>query len=249
MLIISKFKDYYDSTSGYGVDTKLVFRREQNFVDHYDQAKYLATGRLELIPGRDELIEYYRDLVTKSNKFQSIRTDLADNIFIGIAGKVHSGLRLTVPEDDQDDITWQRNSRFGLGSPSTDRYVWSLDDLKPELHELQFASKSYFGVNTVKSWFEANQELVWEDRNLFERLDNPALFSFGRWRYTVNPRLIDYGFQRRMDSQTIFQELSMWLSAQKTNEIAPTTSDVDLVTAKGFDKRSFRKDPSKKKGG
>lgn len=45
---------------------------------------------------------------------------------------------------------------------------------------------------------------------------------------------------------TAYQELQMWMSNQAIpHKPIPKVSDKDMVTAKGFDKWSFRKEPQK----
>lgn len=63
----------------------------------------------------------------------------------------------------------------------------------------------------------------------------------------LNPRLEDYAFYRRFDSQQAYQEISMWVG---NNLFEPpemvTISDVDMRDKKGFDKWSFKTPPKEK---
>jgi hypothetical protein len=60
--------------------------------------------------------------------------------------------------------------------------------------------------------------------------------------------LKDFEFYRKIDTYTAFQELAMfWGGLAQPNRPIPDVTDKDMVTAKGFNKWSFRKEPTKKK--
>ena len=61
----------------------------------------------------------------------------------------------------------------------------------------------------------------------------------------LNDNLGQFRFQKVFDPVLAFQELSMYLGGVASPEKKiPHVSDSDLITAKGFDKWSFRKEPS-----
>ena len=63
-----------------------------------------------------------------------------------------------------------------------------------------------------------------------------------------NCSLRDYKFFKVMDTVTTYQEIAMFLGGLATpQKPIPVPSDKDMVSIKGFDKFSFRKDPTKKK--
>lgn len=66
--------------------------------------------------------------------------------------------------------------------------------------------------------------------------------------FTLNPRLADYKFFSVVDIHSAYQELSMYYgNIAQPNRPIPDVSDADMVIAKGFDKWSFRKEPSSPK--
>ena len=65
----------------------------------------------------------------------------------------------------------------------------------------------------------------------------------------VNGCLNDYEFYRMMDPFTVYQEIYMYISGVlgQQGKSIPEIDDKTLSEAKGFDKWSFRKEPSKKR--
>ena len=62
----------------------------------------------------------------------------------------------------------------------------------------------------------------------------------------LNPCLRSYDFAKVLDPYTAFQNLRMWLSAQAHPEPPiPQIDDKTMAEAKGFNKWSFRKEPTK----
>jgi hypothetical protein len=65
-----------------------------------------------------------------------------------------------------------------------------------------------------------------------------------------NPCLKDYEFYKVMDAFTAYQEIEMYLRnvlCDTTHAPVPVGTDVEIAESKGYDKWSFRKEPSKKK--
>ncbi len=85
-------------------------------------------------------------------------------------------------------------------------------------------------------------------RELFIKHNCPIFINDNSGRHLViNPNLSDYNFQTVFDAYRAFQEVFMYVGGVLSghNKPIPTVSDVDMIEAKGFDKRySFRKDKS-----
>lgn len=64
-----------------------------------------------------------------------------------------------------------------------------------------------------------------------------------------NDKLEPLEFYRVIDPYTAFQEIDMYIGniLVGVNDSVPAVSDKDMIEAKGFDNKSFRKDPSKKR--
>ena len=64
-----------------------------------------------------------------------------------------------------------------------------------------------------------------------------------------NPTLMDYQFYKVFDPYSAYQEISMFLGNQLCNTKeaeVPVGDDIVLAESKGYDKWSFRKEPSKR---
>jgi hypothetical protein len=67
-------------------------------------------------------------------------------------------------------------------------------------------------------------------------------------KIVFNERLNQYQFFRVIDPMTAYQEVNMFVSnVARPMKPIPEVTDRDLVTAKGFDKWSFRKEPNEQK--
>jgi hypothetical protein len=65
---------------------------------------------------------------------------------------------------------------------------------------------------------------------------------------TYNDCLEPLKFVRVFDPYTAYQEIYMFVcNTAMPDKPIPKVSDADMVTAKGFDKWSFRKEPRKKR--
>ena len=107
MRIISKFKDYYDSAAGYGVDTTVVYDRTPKYLPHQSQAAE-----------EQDDVRQYRDImaacesITNSDHFQHLFPSYHPRdycIYVGIAGKIYVGLNLHLKAGDS------KNKLFAQG--------------------------------------------------------------------------------------------------------------------------------------
>jgi len=70
----------------------------------------------------------------------------------------------------------------------------------------------------------------------------------GHWYVCYNCSLKDYKFFKVKDPVTTYQEVAMFMGGLAApQKPIPVPSDKDMVSIKGFDKHSFRKEPTKKK--
>jgi hypothetical protein len=79
---------------------------------------------------------------------------------------------------------------------------------------------------------------------------NMFYLSFFRFNLIINPVLNDFEFIKVIDPVTAYQEISMWIGGvlPKSDNAMINITDEDRIKQHGFDKRSFRKDPTKHKG-
>ena len=248
MRIISKFKDYYDSASGFGVDTTVVYDRtmqtlptwsteadRQNDVRQYRDIK----AACEAIVHEDRFAHFYQHSEHKT-------------IFVGIAGKIYVGLALHIHSNDPKKQLWKRSS---YDSQLDQLYVWNPENLTDE--QLDEPCRLNWGnakqSKTVREWFTRNREArVVENLELFA---NHNMVNFVVVRrgtdmdIQLNSQLASVNFQRMMDGFTAFQEISTFVTgvlAQK-DQMTHVPTDKELLYARGHDDMSFKTPPTKKR--
>lgn len=224
MLLISKFNDYYDTCIGYGVDKSIVFKRkEENTV-------------VDIYPYFKELRSIYSDKI-----------NWGDYGCVLFCGKIYPFYKL---------------------SPITDKteYIFDTDKIKNNnVGEIDFRFSSY--IYRKKTYDEKVKILIDKIINRFDLIrseqnildlhhhyQSPILllenkpFSGHRTKITINPCLKDIGFASVVDPYTAFQEISMFISGVLGNKEKETVEidDLHMRDAKGFDKMSFKKYPTKK---
>lgn len=113
-------------------------------------------------------------------------------------------------------------------------------NLRPrDLLNLDWASK-YWGVgNRIRKYFEQEVSVKYFD-------EAPIwLIQEGGTKITYNPCLKDIKFYQVVEMQQAYQRLAQYLGSQAQPEKPiPHIDDKTMAQAKGFDKWSFRKEPS-----
>ena len=228
MRIISKFKDYYDSCMKQGMDRSLVYVRKREEIgldkvsDSLNEKKYkkMESGYL-----------YYRRNMKSDHPFFDVRQGA-----IAFCGKIYPYLSCK------------------------DQFFYSLESF--EKHFEEFKKRYPNRIHSAKEYFKKNP--VSENEAIFLELSVPVFtihqeetwISKSRrydrtWTLIKNPLLKDYQFYKIFDTFTTYQEIQMFLGNQlcETQEAdVPVGDDVDLAKSKGYDKWSFRKESTNRKG-
>lgn len=220
MIIKSKFKDYYDSGLKYGIDTLRFWIREPKEIE-------ISLGR------------HYSNY--------NIWNDLSA---VGFCGKIYPFLDLTKynKTDRFIDHTSNKNKIF-YDKNSIKKYIgydilkgkntnfkwdnWDKEKFEMEYNELK-DSKEY------NSYFMKYKTPVF----LIERGYND------KGKLTLNCKLKDVAFFKIFNEIEAFSEIEMFIGNILVGEkevCIPTGDDKVIAASKGFDKWSFRKEPTKKK--
>jgi len=111
-----------------------------------------------------------------------------------------------------------------------------------------------FNYNNMKEFYEYYKGRDYAELHL--NLDSPLLLTFfhksnkyrhwatDKYEFMCSPNLQEFGFMRVMPAETVYQEIDMFLGNILVKDIMPPLyqSDIDKLTAHGFDpKTSFRK--------
>ncbi len=235
MLINSKFRDFYDSCAGYGVDTQVVYRRvteevvnprdesSDKFLDPHPEVKAVN----EACAGWGPLLGNRWDWETHTR-----RGKLFASVWVlGLAGNLYKFVNWS-----QDRIS--------------DQGVYAGIDYRSEFlkgnmpEEFMDKFSSFRDTVPLADHFEELQ--VRSNPDIFVQLDCPLFLGMEN-KIIKNPRLLDHDLTRLKDGVTLFQEISSFISGTLTTakQMKHVASDKELIQAHGFDKHSFRKGKTK----
>lgn len=235
MLITSKFRDFYDSCAGYGVDTQVVYRRVTEEIHNpidYSGSKILDPDpQVRLVdeacrgwgPALGDLWDW-QSVSRRGRLFVHVRV-------LGIAGNLYKF------------VTWsQEKERNGLLYAGME---WKSVFLKEDFPE-EFSGKftSFRDTVPLVDHFEGLQTR--SNPDIFVELDCPVFIGM-KGKILKNPRLLDWGLTHLKDGVTLFQEISSFISGtlNTASQMKHVASDNELIQAHGFDKNSFRKGKAK----
>lgn len=235
MLITSKFRDFYDSCAGYGVDTQVVYRRTTeevvNPVDHsgtkildpHPEIKALNEACRSWGP---ELGERW-DWETNSRRGRQY----CNVMVLGIAGNLYKFIRWTQ----------ERPQPQGIYTGYEERAEFLKDEMPPS-----FLGKFTSFRDTVPLVDHFEEMQTHSNPEIFIQLGCPVFIGTGG-KIVKNPRLLDHDLTRLKDGVTLFQEISSFISGtlNTATQMKHIASDQELLQAHGFDKHSFKKGKTK----
>lgn len=265
MRIISKFKDYYDSAQGLGIDKTLVYVRHPSKVKISESDIKTIDDMVKDAP-RYRRNNYDPDLISSYN------------IIIGFCGNIYPCIELR-------RSVKQKNSYGVVESEDESTYIYSYDELICYLirHKLNkeldsLTNKSiFYGNNKVSAQKFFNlgenssrlEHLFINNKTPIFVIVNEKEIQVGRDVTThkgcssgissvpitekngviINPNLKDLDFCRIVNSFTAFQEISMYIGGviPKDGPEMVEISDKMMLQKKGYNEESFRKMPDNRR--
>lgn len=223
MKIISKFSDYYDCGISYGVDPKVRYERKTDTL--FDVEESLHDSRL------------YGFQTSYSEGFLLDAEEKVGIHYIGFCGKIYTIAKLEVGRDVEYFCTYDQLLK-----------AISKTKLLKNAHQQEKAWKVR-AFNDVMRKIRINIGSVSFNEEIFSKFGVPVFHSTESGRYgrrlrkvVLNPCLKDMKFASLVDPYTAFQEISMFISNQLADvEVPVVISDKDLIDAKGFNDKSFKK--------
>ena len=237
MYIISKNKDYYDGVVGsVGMDKTVVYERIT--VEIEDSKKMLKEFRAHR-NWNDRRENHFLNIGyanTDSKKYEE------NNFFIvGFCGKLYLGWKFHYKVKVWDEEIGEMDSQW-----KTD-IIYGYEN-----------AKKYLKTSFWRSNIDDDIEYVvkYDPINMFRELKSP-IFIYdserskprGNDKMIINPILKNYEFYKVVDAFTAFTELQMFIGGVLgvgEKEIIEI-EDKYKIPQHGFDKWSFRREPSKKK--
>ncbi len=240
MYIISKQKDYYDGVVGsVGIDKTIVYERvAQEIESNKDYPKTIV----ELADG-DSSTWWDTGLNRYHVKKDQKKFDGNCAFIVGFCGKLYVGWK----------FYREIKRQFGYSSHWKTEFTYDIDHASKYMETK--IGKNTFLQDHLKNIVDANV------LDVFREYNTPAFVydcdwsedNFGgnyRHSFVINPKLKDLQFYKVFDAFTAFQEISMFLGGVLgvgEKEIIEI-EDKYKIGQHGFDKWSFRKEPTKKKG-
>lgn len=241
MLIVSKFRDYYDTAAVHGIDKTCVYiRTEEAKKSDYN----LDTGsRWRSWPHAEEFLKTKGGVETSYSVYKYV---------VGFCGKLYPVIVV------EKDVAGTKTERFSFYSTEKIQAFFTKEKLKLDSRYTSgYWSMRDFTVKSEQSmnnFFEIAQFKKLEEE--FAKNNCPA-FVYGRFnidgkdklRVVLNPKLRDYRFAQMKDPQTAFQDIFMYISGVLGISAPPMVKvkDKELAAKRGHDgKYSFRKPPGKR---
>jgi len=228
MRIISEFHDYYDSVQSQGQDQTVVWIRKPKQITIPD----FPFPKLTRIWWRS------------SPKFTCSR------IIVGFCGKIYPVLKLKM-EEKETVICHTLADIDAFIKENFNTRELTLYNRRKGFHKywnvkrtsfIKFFNECKQKQDTYQKWFIDNHSPVFVARHRLWLDTKKSSITF-------NAKLKGYEFYRIFDTFSTFQEIAMYYGGVLggVREHVPDIDDKTLASAKGFDKFSFRKDPTKKR--
>lgn len=222
MIIISSFKDYYDSIAGYGISTDLRYIRETKIVKEELKCKKVKPSDYY----------YYNSYI--------------DDIIIGFCGKIYYCYKfynngMLIYTYSLNDIINQYIANLDFKNTSLTNSTRKRDKILA--NEIRKWKKRFLENEKEKNNYEY-VFLKYRTPIFVYKHDNPKLISYSQ--LIINDRLNKYEFFKIFEPYAAYQEIFMFLAKMASPEKPiPKIDDKTLASAKGFDKFSFRKEKQK----
>ena len=236
MLIISKHKDYYDGVVGTtGIDKTIVYERKEVELKDYKEFPKVFQRKNTSI---------YRDdnpfLSLNGYSIDSKKYDRYVAFIVGFCGKLYIGWKLYYVK---------KAIHFYQSDKTIIDITYDLNIVRKHIKIKAYKSNIMDDINYILNYnpidvFRTiNSPVFIYDPNIDCDMYNKST------RFYINPILKNYKFYRLFDTFTTFQEIQMFISGvlgtgeKEIKEVA----DKYKIPQHGFDKWSFRKEPTKNK--
>lgn len=242
MHIVSKFHDYYDTASIYGVDKTCVYVRNEEKLEilglNYPQNPYLL------------LKDGKRFMLGKVASYETKRYHHADYEFkkavVGFCGEIYPFIKVVKTYAGPFAPPAQT---FCIYDQPSFRQFLAEEGIEAEKYKYGRWYTDRFDIDSeqgLDNFFDLNR---WKKlEGLFAAFHVPC-FVLREKTLKLNPNLKNLGFMKVKDPQTAFQDVYMYLSGVLGAPLPPKEkmSDKVLAAAKGHDgEYSFKKPPGKR---
>jgi hypothetical protein len=232
MKIISKFKDYYDSAAGFGIDDTIMYVRTQKEIVLRTSLLSIPKVNHENSFGGYRVRPAFKSFFGEPIKYEG--SFYLTGCLIGIAGQIFVCLKVTYRQDERKYKYLHSIAGFNeIFEKTKDRHFF--------YHE-KFSAENFFAY-LLTSLKQMDIFQLYKVPVFVIRLSHntPPLL-------TLNDELKALEFYKVVDPFTAFNNISGFISGvlgSKEHEMVHI-NDKDMLVAKGFDQWSFRTMKSKK---
>lgn len=239
MKIIGKGKDYYDSALRHGHSTGLYFFRSLSvfFESTRDDVGFAEHAFLfDGMPGRSSV---------RNAKFGKLALTPFRVVF---CGKLHHGIKTEF---------WSPDAMHDWDGPAKVDYLYDSEALALLVDDTKLGhpeKPQKWETDTLPGLFAFLKDAPLNHHGFFVGKGEAIVLAemghgCGSRQITVNPTLSQIAFFKVLDPWQAFQELEMFLGGIAAPENGPPViiADKDRVMQHGFDKMSFRKQPTKRR--
>jgi len=260
MIIRSVFKDYYDAGIAYGVDTNLLYLRD-NFKLYFEPQSYIIDRTSTRDKDKQRIIDFknYIDsnanIKTTQKSYRSIEivTNGEFSYYINFNVLFIAGKNISYIITEKVKLN---DSRFEY-KVLENKYIYTIESLNEFLKSIVPSKQDYkniYSIERVQRIFKEMQEYYANYKKLdfiYEMYNTPMFnLTFTKnYDIEVNPILKEIKFKEYIDPYTCFQNISMFIGYLNNTENKPKNKieDVYIRDAKGFNSCSFKKRSKKGK--
>jgi len=257
MKIISKYNDYYDSVQAYGADPKTIYIRNEKTIDDKEDLvlKTLWNDNSEIL----------FDLAFVGSEYKWI---CFENLyFVFFCAKIYLCFEISIPKKRINPTIPEKEYHYCYNIKDIDKIIYKygtkkhIKEYNSRLTKNEKRNYIWNKPQSRKSFIQLiNKFAKIQDNKIFElhhKFETPCLYfstsKYSTWNkktnILLNPILKDIQFYKVFDSYRAFQEISMFISGIMGGKSPPTIEISDEIRKEkhGFDKWSFKKEPTKRK--
>ena len=239
MYIISKYKDYYDGVVGtVGIDKTIVYERViDEIIDIKKKPKVFRHKRYSW----DDNNPFLNIVNIDVDRKKTTKYTDANGFIVGFCGKLYLGWKFYYKIMEWDE---ERNEKVEV--TKTD-IIYGYENAKKYMKTDYWRSNLGDSVQYIKTYDPI--ELFREYKIPIFVFDGDSRSPRNNSAFIINANLKEFEFYKVIDAFTAFTELQMFISGvlgTGEKEIIEI-EDKYKIKKHGFDKWSFRREPSKKK--
>jgi hypothetical protein len=257
MLIDSDFHDYYDTALSLGVDKTCPYLRKEKIISIEIKQRHMVKKSEWASNEKPAMYHKIRESELPHMRGKSAWNRPSINrMILGFAGKIYPFIKMPGLPKHKHDVDAKPDFIYDL-----DKAIEILNERHPKRMIAHKKDKRTYGeVYWLNGTHPDNLADFFKVENwgkfvpLFETHKVPIFIIRSRYsgnhELILNPTLKDFGFIRVKDPYTAFQEIHQFLSGVLGigERMTAKVGNKDRIAQRGFNKFSFRKDPTKKKG-